>query len=207
MFFFKARHGSVLDCGWKAVLVQVAFLILRMDSNIVLSVFSVTSFRVANLEGGRDMKKHILLSATVLTLFGAKAFAVTRPVLAQTNEEGPAHSLAQKIAEKFGLNKDEVMTVVNDHHKEMNTQRQAEMKAKMGERLTQIVTDGKITEAQKQLILAKQSELQSAREAEMQSLKDKTPDERKAAMEKHSSSSIEELLLYSTDGKEKIIKT
>lgn len=141
-------------------------------------------FRVANLEGGGDMKKQLILSATVLTLFGATAFAVTRPVLAQTNEEGPAQSLAQKIAEKFGLNKDEVLTVVNDHQKSMHTQRQAKMKTKMEERFAKLVTDGKITEAQKQLILVKQSELQTAREAEMKNFKDKTPEQHKAAMDK-----------------------
>ena len=140
-----------------------------------------------NLEGGGDMKKQLILSATILTILGATAVAITHPVLAQAKEEGAAQSLAQKLAEKFGLNKDQVLQVVTDHHKAVQTERHAEMKMKMEERLTKLVADGKLTEAQKQLILTKQIELHTAREAEMQALKDKTPEERKAAMEKHRS--------------------
>ena len=53
----------------------------------------------------------------------------------------------------------------------------------MQERLTQLVSEGKITEAQKQLIVTKMSELVAARAQEMDALKDKTMAERKALMD------------------------
>lgn len=65
-------------------------------------------------------------------------------------------SLIQMLSSKFGLQESEVQSVFNQHRDEM----QKNMQAKVEARLTQLVTDGKITEAQKQLILTKHVELQ-----------------------------------------------
>jgi pyruvate/2-oxoglutarate dehydrogenase complex dihydrolipoamide dehydrogenase (E3) component len=57
-------------------------------------------------------------------------------------------------------------------------------KDKLSSQLQAIVNKGKITEQQKQLILTKHKELTSQMETNIQSLKDKTPAERKAALQK-----------------------
>jgi Skp family chaperone for outer membrane proteins len=59
----------------------------------------------------------------------------------------------------------------------------AKMEKKMEDRLTQLVTNGKITDQQKSLILAKQKELASQHEAKEAELANKTPAERKESMD------------------------
>jgi hypothetical protein len=126
------------------------------------------------------MKKNIIVSAAVLTIIAGATLLATKPSFAAEGTN-PEQSLVQKLASKFGLKQEEVQSVFDEHHKEMK----AEMETKKEERLSQLVKDGKITEAQKQLIINKQKELQAKHEAEFQSMKDKTPEERKAAMEKN----------------------
>ena len=87
----------------------------------------------------------------------------------------PGNSLIDRIAERFSLNRDEVQVVFDEFKEE----RQAEHQQKMEERLQQAVDEGKITEEQRTLILEKQAEMQ----AFFESLKDKTPEERKEALE------------------------
>jgi hypothetical protein len=50
--------------------------------------------------------------------------------------------------------------------------------------LSQAVKDGKLTEAQKKLLIAKHNELFSQRETHFDELKNMTPQERKAKMQK-----------------------
>lgn len=90
-------------------------------------------------------------------------------------ETNPESSLIDKLVAKFGLNKSEVQSVFNQEH----TEREARHQKDLESRLSQAVTDGKITEDQKSKILAKQQEMQTFRD----SLKEKTEDERHTAME------------------------
>jgi len=62
--------------------------------------------------------------------------------------------IVQRLVEKFGLNEADVKAVFDEER----SARQAEMQARHEERLNQAVSDGKITEEQKQAILAKQGE-------------------------------------------------
>lgn len=126
------------------------------------------------------MKKQIILTATLIALVGVGAFGA-KTAFAQGTD--PNTGLVQRLAEKFGLKQADVQTVVDQYRTEERTQREAEMKTKNEARLTQLVTDGKITEAQKQLILNKQSELQANHKQEFSAIKTMTETERKAAME------------------------
>ncbi len=123
------------------------------------------------------MNKKLLLTAVTITVLGAGLFGIST-VSAQTNSD-PSSNLVQKISEKFGLNKDEVQKVFDEER----TARQAKMQIRMEDRLSALVTEGKLTEAQKQLILNKHKELQSERQTEMQSMKDLTFEQRKEKME------------------------
>lgn len=120
------------------------------------------------------MNKKILIPALSLALLGLTAFGVTS-IKAQGDGNYPP--IVQKLVERFGLNEGEVQQVFD----EARGERQEQMKAKFEERLEQAVADGKITAEQKQLILAKQAEMQANR-GQWQDL---TPEERKAKMGEH----------------------
>lgn len=97
---------------------------------------------------------------------------------AATNTSG-SDNLVSKIAAKFNLNQDEVKAVFDEDR----ATHEAEMRANVDEKLTQAVTDGKITEAQKTLITDKMAELKSTREANKDSFQNLTESERKAKID------------------------
>lgn len=83
-------------------------------------------------------------------------------------------SLVDKIAQKFNLKKSDVQAVFDQDRQEHEAQHQQQLKT----RLDQAVKDGKLTQDQEDKLIAKLKELDSNRD----SLKDKTPEERHAAM-------------------------
>ncbi len=113
-------------------------------------------------------RKTIAISAAAV--LGAGLIGVS--TVSAANSPG---TLANKIASTFHLNASDVQKVIDQNHSDREAQHQQDMKA----RLDQAVKDGKITGAQETLIIDKQKELQSQRE----SLKDKTPEERRTAMQ------------------------
>ena len=125
------------------------------------------------------MNKKAIVTAIAVTVIGAgtltasSAFAQT-----QTPDQDPMNSLVQKISDKFGLNKEEVQAVFDESHRERHAGMQADFEAQ----LSQNVTDGKITEAQKQLILKKRQEMEADRQSNKDVFKDLSRDERKAKM-------------------------
>ena len=96
-------------------------------------------------------------------------------------DENPQNTLVQKIAQRFGLNESDVKVVFDEDRSE----RQAEMQARFADRLTQAVSNGEITEAQKQLILDKHEEMQSQRETEREQFQNMTAEERRSEREAH----------------------
>jgi len=126
-----------------------------------------------------NTKNKILLTAAALTISGGTWLSSTQ-AFAQTPVADNNHmsSMVQTIADKFGLNKDEVQAVFDQSREEMEGQRQVAYES----RLTQLVSDGKITEAQKQLIMAKKTELRMNRQNNFATFQDKTQEERRAAM-------------------------
>jgi hypothetical protein len=117
--------------------------------------------------------KKVLLLTGVTSIVGLASLG---GVVSATgnNNTGGNDGLVDKIATKFNLDKSEVQEVF-DAEREA---REAERQLKMEERLTQAVTDGKITEAQKESILAKQAEMKNY----LESIKDKPAEERKTLM-------------------------
>jgi hypothetical protein len=104
---------------------------------------------------------------------GAASAATT-----STSTAGPS-GLITKIAQKFNLQESDVKAVFEEDR----AAHKAERTQKFEEKLTQAVTEGKITPEQKDKILAKAKELQASREANRDAMESKTPEERKAAME------------------------
>lgn len=126
------------------------------------------------------MKKRLYVPALVLLLVGIAATGVSAVYAQTTNAEAPMTSLVQKIATRFNLNQADVQAVFDEQHKEM----QAKHEARFEDRLTQAVKNGKITETQKQAIIAKEKELQAQREANKESFKNMSEEERKTVREK-----------------------
>lgn len=126
------------------------------------------------------MNKKQMLSVAAVTVLGAGILtASTAFAQNASTAENPTNSLVQKIADKFNLNKDEVQAVFDESYKE----RHSVMQAAYEKQLTQYVTDGKLTEEQKQLILKKHSEIQAEREANKYSMQNLSEEERRAQNE------------------------
>lgn len=107
---------------------------------------------------------------------------------AQSQTNGQS-TLADKIAQKFNLNKDDVQKVFDENRAQHEQERQQKIK----DHLDQAVKDGKLTQDQENKIIAKLQELKTY----FDSLKDKTPEERHEAMKaKH-----DELLQWAKDNK------
>lgn len=123
-------------------------------------------------------KKSLLVAGAVTSigLAGATSIGVAS---AATNNTNGQSSLVDKLAAKFNLKKSDVQAVFDADR----TQHEADRQKQIEQELTQAVTDGKITSAQKDLILAKQKEIKSAMEADRGSMKDKTATERKTLMD------------------------
>ena len=102
---------------------------------------------------------------------GVGAIAAATPAATRTDR---MNSIVNAIAQKFNLNPTDVQQVFDAEHQKMQAQRQADLKT----RLDQAVKDGKITQAQEDLIVAKHQEMKTF----MDSMKDKTPAERETAM-------------------------
>lgn len=104
-------------------------------------------------------KKTIIPTITLISLL---AVGMIGSRVAFAEEAGYSLPIVQKIAEAFGLNEDEVQAVFDAARDERRERQQINRE----ERLTQAVTDGVITEEQKQALENKWQEMASEREAE-----------------------------------------
>ncbi|MBL8160053.1 hypothetical protein JNJ66_06380 [Candidatus Saccharibacteria bacterium] len=120
-----------------------------------------------------------LVVAGVATSMGIAGLAAVGTASAMTTTGTSGDNLITKIAEKFNLNQDEVKAVFDEAHEE----REAAQKQQVEEALTQAVTDGKLTEDQKQKLLDKRAELQAERQAERTEIEGLSDEDRQTAME------------------------
>jgi hypothetical protein len=123
------------------------------------------------------MKLKIMVAVLAVTLIGGGLFGVAQ-AFAQT-PDGATPKIVQKIAQKFGLKESDVQAVFDKDWQERQSQREAKFAAK----LSQLVQEGKITEAQKQLILQKHQELETNKQAKLPNLKNLTPEQRKTQIQ------------------------
>lgn len=124
----------------------------------------------------RNYKKPLLVAGVASTIAlgtmsGAGVVSAATDTDASTDHMS---GLVDKLSSKFKLDKSEVKAVFDQDRSE----RQAERQKQVEERLTQAVTDGKITAEQKAAILAKQAELKEYHG----SIEDKTRSERRELM-------------------------
>ncbi len=125
----------------------------------------------------------------ILTMFviGFIGFGILGAAPANAQDTSAKNSffttLVDRIAAAFNLDKAKVQEVVNQVENEHRVVRETEMKARQEERLSQLVSEGKISEAQKQAIIKKHEEMRSNFNPE--SMANMTEEQRHAAMEKH----------------------
>lgn len=136
---------------------------------------------------GKEVKKKmiakrvVLSSVAVIAIAGMFMFAQGQAHAQTPATTNPLTKLAQMISQKFGLDQGQVQSVVDQFHSERKAERQTKKQERLEERLTQLVKDGKITDAQKQAIIQKHNEL-ATKYASMD-WKNLTVDERKQKMQ------------------------
>jgi len=125
------------------------------------------------------MKNTVIAIGVVVAIVVGVSFV--SPYTFAQDMVSPKNSLVEKLASTFNLDKTKVQAVFDQEFKAHHAERQA----KFEEKLTQLVKDGKISEAQKQLLLQKHQQMQESRQEQMEKMKSMTVEERKAAMEAH----------------------
>lgn len=137
---------------------------------------------VKKLSGISKKSKMIAATAFVLGLIALGGGVASVNAAETTNGHNPMSAIVSAVSSKFNLNATDVQAVVDEV---MKTQR-ADMKAKsqvgVANRLAQAVTDGKLTQAQADLITAKSAELKASMEADRTANQTLTLEERKAKM-------------------------
>lgn len=108
------------------------------------------------------LSKKMLIPMAAVAVIATGAVGVAR-VSAATNPSDPQASLVQKLADTFHLDKAKVQAVVDQNRADKQASREAAYEA----RLTQAVTDGKLTAAQKALILTEHTKLEAEATAAM----------------------------------------
>lgn len=108
-------------------------------------------------------KRKLVLSFITVAVIGLGIFNLN-PVYAQTNSSTPKNpfaSLVDLIVQKFGLDKNQVQSVVDQYQTDQKQKREENMSKQKENRLDKLVKDGKITEAQKQAILKEIADLKN----------------------------------------------
>lgn len=122
--------------------------------------------------------KSLAITTMALTGFVGLGAGITHAAPPTTDSTNRMNEIMTAIAQKFNLNEADVQNVFDTEHIQMNAERMQEQQAQFKSRLDQAIKDGKLTQAQEDLLIAKQAELK----AFMDTLKDKTPIKRQTAM-------------------------
>lgn len=111
-----------------------------------------------------NRNKFVILSVASAAILLSGGVLVQKTSAAENLQNGDT-DLITRIANKFSLNKDEVKAVFDENHQEQ----QAKKEQLQADRLSQAVTDGKITAEQKTLIENKLAEIKQKMETIRQS--------------------------------------
>lgn len=124
-------------------------------------------------------KSKLLITVAAIAVLNAGLLTSQASAFGWFNGSEHSSSLVQKIADRFGLNKDEVQSVVDEFQAEMHAKQMSEYEI----RLDQLVSEGKITAEQKELIIEKKNDIVEEWQAKVDELRNMSPAERKAAKE------------------------
>jgi hypothetical protein len=123
-----------------------------------------------------------LVAAALAAVLGASALGAGAVSAAgNTAGTGPFADLAQAIATHFNVDATEVQTLIDAQLAEHKEERHADMAARATEGLAKAVSDGQLTQAQADALIAHRAEMEATHE-EWRTL---TPEERRTKMEEH----------------------
>lgn len=120
-----------------------------------------------------------MISATALAGAATLGIGFTQAASLKTNHANPMANLVSAIAQKFNLKTADVQRVFDEQRTLQEQRMQAERTAREKAMLDQAVKDGKLTQAQEDLIIAKQAEVKTFQE----SIKSLSESERRAKMQ------------------------
>jgi len=123
-------------------------------------------------------KSKIIAGVIVGLCLMATGFGVVKATSGSIGSNNPMSKLVILIAQKFNLNETDVQNVVDEYKTQMDTERESQQQTEFTARINKAVTDGKLTQAQADLIVAKMAELKTQEEA----MRSMTPEERKTTM-------------------------
>jgi len=128
-----------------------------------------------------QIKKRTMVAGAMAVAVGlAGAGSVGLVSAAASNNTGGGTSIVDKIATKFNLNKSDVQAVFDEDRES----HEADMQARMQERLSQAVTDGKLTQDQADYITQAMAEIKSLTKGQRPDEMDQsTKDQLKAKMD------------------------
>lgn len=118
------------------------------------------------------MKAKIIIPAVALALGVGILWTSTQAKAFGSGSDG---TLVQKLAEKLGINEDQVQAAFD----EIREEHHQEMSANFEDRLNQAIADNKITEDQKQMIMEKHEQHRE----KMEAWRDLEPEERRGKMQ------------------------
>lgn len=133
-------------------------------------------------------KKIIIPAVALAILLGAGAYGING---SYANEDSSRKSIVDKLVSKFNLNKDDVQKLFNEERETM----QKEMEERFAVILNEAVASGKLTEAQKTLIIDKKAEIK----ANFQANKDKFKNQDRKEMQAQMKSERESLEKWAND--------
>ena len=105
------------------------------------------------------ISKKLIFPALILVAAGG--IVAIKPMITSAQSTNPLSGLVQMIAQKFNLDQSEVQSVVDQYRTQQRQNMTQKMQQREGDRLTQLVTQGKITDAQKQAIITELAALRS----------------------------------------------
>lgn len=136
-------------------------------------------------------KKSKMIAAVAFVLGATTLGAGVTHAETAKNPNDPTSLLISTIAQKFNLNSSEVESIVREIMDQKHTEMKAQSEQKFTRQITQAVVNGKLTQAQADLITSKQAETK----AFMENLKNTDKTARKAAIK----SQMESLKQWATD--------
>lgn len=122
-----------------------------------------------------------LVATGAIATYGYQSFAQNADPSQQEQiqQRNPIQNLVQAIAEKFNLNVSDVQQVFDDQHQQIETQHQQMLQ----NRLSQAVSEGKLTQEQADKLVTKMEDLHDSREANRDDFRSLTQEERQAQID------------------------